>query len=136
MQLQYNKEYFIHKLTDLNKYDINSKVKEYLSNNIMDLFNTNPNNKISISLQGSEHNFNVMKKTYEDLDKEHNKQEKFIEQLFNNEKITYEDFLIRKEKLKKLQKESKKNIENVIEEYKEWHEKFNNYDVILINLYS
>ncbi len=136
MQLEFNKEYTILKIEDLDKFEINLKTKKYLTEEINKLLNDDFCKQITISLQGSEHNKEVMKKTYKDLDKEHIKQISFIEQLYKNNKISLEDMLSRKEKLFKLQEESIKNIENVLNIYDEWFDKYNNYDVIIINKYE
>lgn len=136
MQLEFNKEYTIAKIEDLNKFQIDSKVKEYLILEINNLLNDKLCKQITISLQGSEHNKQVMEKTYEDLDKEHIKQILFIEQLYKNNKISLEDMLSRKEKLVKLQKESIDTVKHVLNIYQEWFDKYNNYDVIVINKYE
>lgn len=136
MELKFNKEYMIKKIEDLNKFKIDSKVKDYLIETINNLLNEENCEKVSISLQGSEHNKNVMETTYNNLYKEHEKQNIFLENMFSSGKITKADLINRQNKLKKFQEESLNNAQEVLNSYKEWFEKYNNYDVIVINKYS
>ena len=136
MELKFNKEYMIKKIEDLNKFKIDSKVKDYLIETISNLLNEENCEKVSISLQGSEHNKNVMETTYNNLYKEHEKQNIFLENMFSSGKITKADLINRQNKLKKFQEESLNNAQEVLNSYKEWFEKYNNYDVIVINKYS
>lgn len=136
MELKFNKEYMIKKIEDLNKFKIDSKVKDYLIETINNLLNEKNCEKVSISLQGSEHNKNVMETTYNNLYKEHEKQNIFLENMFSSGKITKADLINRQNKLKKFQEESLNNAQEVLNSYKEWFEKYNNYDVIVINKYS
>lgn len=136
MELKFNKEYMIKKIEDLNKFKIDSKVKDYLIETINNLLNEKNCEKVSISLQGSEHNKNVMETTYNNLYKEHEKQNVFLENMFSSGKITKADLINRQNKLKKFQEESLNNAQEVLNSYKEWFEKYNNYDVIVINKYS
>lgn len=136
MELKFNKEYMIKKIEDLNKFKIDNKVKDYLIETISNLLNEDNCEKVSISLQGSEHNKNVMETTYKNLHKEHEKQNIFLENMFSSGKITKADLINRQNKLKKFQEESLNNAQEVLNSYKEWFEKYNNYDVIVINKYS
>lgn len=136
MELKFNKEYMIKRIEDLNKFKIDNKVKDYLIETINNLLNEDNCEKVSISLQGSEHNKNVMETTYKNLHKEHEKQNIFLENMFSSGKITKADLINRQNKLKKFQEESLNNAQEVLNSYKEWFEKYNNYDVIVINKYS
>lgn len=136
MELKFNKEYMIKKIEDLNKFKIDSKVKDYLIETINNLLNSDDCEKVSISLQGSEHNKNIMETTYKNLHKEHEKQNVFLENMFSSGKITKADLINRQNKLKKFQEESLNNAQGVLNSYKEWFENYNNYDVIVINKYS
>lgn len=137
IKLEYEKEYVITSIADLDKYKFPKKsIKKEIKREIQKYLNNDKYSEVGINLIGSEYNKNKLQEEYNKSHEYQQIQMKLLENEYEKHKITDDEFKKKRLDIINTFNMSKENLKTTLYEYDIYYKNHGCYDVVSIYVYT